>query len=75
VRLLVFCEAAGDFRTVVGLVDRVVREESPRWAREHRPLDDLRQWVGDGLDSGLRAFLDEVATSIVPLLTTRPPAA
>ena len=57
-RLLVFCEAPADFRTVAGLVDRVLREESPGWVREHlefRPLDDLRQWIGDGSE---RAFFD-----------------
>jgi hypothetical protein len=58
VRLLVFCEATGDFRTVAGLVDRVIREEGPVWVREHlefRPLDDLRQWIGEG---GERSFFD-----------------
>lgn len=48
-RIVVFCEAEADFRTVTGLVDRVLSEEGPTWVREHveaRPLDDLRTWVG-----------------------------
>lgn len=50
-RLLVFCEAEGDFRAIAGLVDRVLREQGPAWFREHLehyPLDDLRTWVGPG---------------------------
>lgn len=57
-RLLVFCEAPSDFRTITGLVDRVLREEGPDWVREHlefRPFDDLRQWINDGNE---RAFFD-----------------
>lgn len=57
-RLLVFCEAQGDFRTIAGLIDRVLCEEGPTWVREQlefRPLDDLRQWMGEG--SG-RPFFD-----------------
>jgi hypothetical protein len=51
IRLLVFCEAEGDFRTIAGLVDRVLREEGPVWLKEHLesyPLADVRGWVCDG---------------------------
>ena len=56
-RVAVFCEAAADFATATGLVDRLLREEGPDWVREHvefRPLDDLREWVG----AGGRLFFD-----------------
>lgn len=51
IRLLVFCEAEADFRTIAGLVDRVLREEGPGWLKDHLesyPLADVRGWVGDG---------------------------
>ena len=57
-RLLIFCEGTGDFRTMAGLVDRVLSDEGPLWVREYlefRPLDELRQWMGDGSQ---RAFFD-----------------
>jgi hypothetical protein len=57
VRLLVFCEADADFRTVKGLVERVVRDEGPSWVKEHLesyPLESLCEWVGDG--SGMSFF-------------------
>jgi len=63
VRLLVFCEAEADFRTVKGLIDRVVREDGPSWVKEHLesyPLDSLCEWVGD--DSG-KSFFDVHRTS------------
>jgi hypothetical protein len=49
VRLVVFCEAEDDFRTVSGLVDRLLRDAGPDWVREHLehfPLEHLRTWVG-----------------------------
>ena len=50
-RLLVFCEAEADFRTVKGLIARVLREDGPVWLKEHLesyPLDNLCEWIGDG---------------------------
>lgn len=57
-RIAVFCEAAADFATAAGLIDRVVREEGPDWLRDHLealPWSDLREWVGAGED---RRFFD-----------------
>jgi hypothetical protein len=51
-RLAVFCEAHADFETATGLMDRLMIEDGPEWVREHvefRPLDDLREWVGETL--------------------------
>jgi hypothetical protein len=48
-RIAIFCEAAADFATVTGLVDRVLVEEGPDWVREHLesyPPGSLREWVG-----------------------------
>ncbi len=51
VRLLVFCEAEGDFRTAAGLVDRVLREEGPAWVADliDAHPEAIREWIGDGL--------------------------
>jgi hypothetical protein len=56
-RIALFCEAAGDFRTAAGLVDRVLREEGPDWVRdlvEAHP-EAVRTWVEDGEG---RSFFD-----------------
>jgi hypothetical protein len=52
-KLLVFCEAPADSRTVKGLVDRVLTEEGPRWLRDilEGPKDAalaMRDWEPDG---------------------------
>lgn len=52
-RLLVFCESPTDFETVKGLVDRVLREQGPEWAREllegpREAAQGFRDWVPDG---------------------------
>ncbi|CAN95180.1 hypothetical protein sce5017 [Sorangium cellulosum So ce56] len=56
-RLLVFCEADADFRTVSALVDRVLQEEGPVWVRDLMPShpESIRAWVGDGQG---RSFFD-----------------
>ena len=56
-RVIVFCEAHGDFETATGLVDRVLREEAPQWVGEllESNPDDVRVWLGDGEG---RAFFD-----------------
>ncbi len=49
-KLVLFCEAAGDFRTAAGLVDRVLREEGPAWVAdliEAHP-EAVRTWMDDG---------------------------
>ena len=56
-KFLVFCESDAEFRTVRGLVERVVRDEGPSWVKEHLesyPLESLCEWVGDG--SGISFF-------------------
>ena len=49
-RLLVFCEAEGDFRTASGLVDRVLHEEGPTWVADlmGTHAEAIREWIGDG---------------------------
>jgi len=59
-RLLVFCEAAADFRTISGLVERVLREEGPSWLRDlldgpDEGAREVRDWVRDGES---RSFFD-----------------
>jgi hypothetical protein len=51
-KLLVFCEAPADSRTVKGLVERVLREEGPEWLHDilEGPEDaarEMRDWVPD----------------------------
>jgi hypothetical protein len=49
IRLLAFCEAAGDFEVGACLADRIFREEGPVWLRElleHAPLEERREWTG-----------------------------
>jgi hypothetical protein len=51
-KLLVFCEAPADARTVKGLVDRVLREQGPDWLRDQLDGSEdaaraLREWVPD----------------------------
>lgn len=56
-RLIAFCEAAADFRTASGLLDRILRDEGPSWIADL--LDDhpdsVRTWH---LDREGRAFFD-----------------
>ncbi|WP_437720603.1 hypothetical protein [Sorangium sp. So ce861] len=56
-RLLLFCEAAADFRTVSALVDRVLHDEGPAWVRDLMPShpEAIRAWVSDGQG---RTFFD-----------------
>ena len=56
-RLIAFCEAAADFRTASGLLDRVLREEGPSWIADliDEQSDSVRTWY---LDSRGRAFFD-----------------
>ena len=56
-RLIAFCEAAADFRTAAGLLDRVLGEEGPSWIADllgEHP-DSVRTWHLDGAG---RAFFD-----------------
>jgi len=56
-RLVVFCEAAADFRTAATLVDRVLREEGPKWVAdllETHP-EAVRVFAGESLE---RPFYD-----------------
>jgi hypothetical protein len=51
-RLLVCCESPADFKTVAGLVDRVIREKGPDWLRDllEAPVggpEDALDWGGD----------------------------
>lgn len=61
VRVMVFCEAQGDFQTATGLVDRVLAEAGPTWVADlldgqsEETRKALREWVGDGEG---RAFFD-----------------
>ncbi len=49
-RIALFCEAAGDFEAVVGLVDRVLREEGLPWVRDLLDAhpEAVRTWMDDG---------------------------
>jgi hypothetical protein len=52
-KLLVFCEAPADSRTIKGLVERVLREQGPDWLRDilEGPADaarGVRDWLPDG---------------------------
>lgn len=51
-RLLVCCEAPADFKTVAGLVERVIREKGPDWLRDllEAPVagpEHVLDWRGD----------------------------
>jgi hypothetical protein len=51
-KLLVFCEAPADSRTIKGLVERVLREEGPEWLRDileglAEAAREMRDWVSD----------------------------
>jgi hypothetical protein len=50
VRLVVFCEAAADFRIASDLVDRVLRHDGPGWVADvlDAAPDGVRSWRGDG---------------------------
>jgi hypothetical protein len=53
VKLVLFCEAAADFRTASALVDRVLGEHGPDWVRALVPSDPqvmlgVREWLSDG---------------------------
>ena len=55
-RLIAFCEAAGDFRLLSGLVDRVLRESAPGWVVDLLDSPEaVRTWEPDGLG---RAYFD-----------------
>lgn len=56
-KLVIFCEAEADFRTAAGLVDRVLRDEAPRWVTDlmDQLPEGVREWVNDGHG---RAFFD-----------------
>ena len=56
-KLIAFCEAAADFRTASGLLDRVLREEGPPWIADliDEHPDAVRIWHLDGAG---RAFFD-----------------
>lgn len=56
-KLVAFCEAASDFQVLATLVDRVFREDGPRWLSD--VLDtapaSIRDWIADGQG---RTFFD-----------------
>lgn len=55
-KLVAFCESAGDFRLVSGLVDRVLRESGPAWVVDGLETPEvIRTWQPDGLG---RAYFD-----------------
>ena len=56
-KLVIFCEAAADFRTASDLVDRVLHEHGPEWVRDLVPShpESVREWVSDGQG---RAYFD-----------------
>jgi hypothetical protein len=49
-KLVIFCEAAADFRTASALVDRVLHEEGPAWIADLLPSypESIRTWMSDG---------------------------
>jgi hypothetical protein len=49
VKLIAFCEAAGDFLLLSGLVDRVLRDSGPAWVVDLLETPDaVRTWQPDG---------------------------
>jgi hypothetical protein len=50
VKLVIFCEAAADFRTASALVDRVLHEHGPEWLRDllASHAESIREWTSDG---------------------------
>jgi hypothetical protein len=71
-RLLLFCEADADFRTVSGLVDRVLRDQGPGWVHDliDAHPEGVRQWTGD--DQGRVFFNIHQLTEYAKRLKLRP---